>query len=395
MTNVNSGSSRWKPTGKPKNAPEADFVEADSVDASARRGEVDFYEPADDGAFAEAYEEYYDEAVVEDPAPRGRHSRPDAPGEEDSPVFNSMFDSGARRPETRGGSAAAGAAGAAGVAGAASAAGDIHDAEFEEVVEVEDDPRVTQRSEAAPAAAPVRGEAPRPSRAEPIEYSEEYEEYPEDDQPRGIPKRGLAMVLIAVAVLLGLWGLYALTQGNKDVQNTANDPGQTGQTVPTGAPAPGQSQAPGQDPNAPKDDADHNRDSQNRAPKDGREGDRREAGREGEGGNRGSIPAGEKMTADNEKINVYNNSTVSGLAADVADNLRGQGTEVGGVGNFNAETLEQTTVFFDPNTPGAEERARILADRVGGIARANIESLPEEAKKPDTITLIMVGPVEL
>lgn len=220
----------------------------------------------------------------------------------------------------------------------------------------------------------------------------EYEDVYEDDtEPRAIPKRGLAMVLIAVAVLLGLWGLYSLTQGDKDVTNTADNPTPTQEaqpapsTQPTGdAPA----SQPGVSPSGnPSENPSENR-SENRAPGEGRDGETRETGR-------APIGPGETMTAENETINVYNNSTVAGLAADVSDTLREKGTNVGEVGNLPNEVLEQNTVFFDPNTPGAEERARVLADRVGGVARANIDSLPAEARNPGSITLVVVEPVQL
>lgn len=207
--------------------------------------------------------------------------------------------------------------------------------------------------------------------------------YEDDAEPRAIPKRGLAMVLIAVAVLLGLWGLYSLTQGDKDVTNTADNPSPTQEAQP----APG-TQPTGDAPASQPGDNPSGNPSENRAPGEGRDGEASESGR-------APIAPGETMTAENETINVYNNSTVSGLAADVSDTLRGQGTNVGEVGNLPNEVLEQNTVFFDPNTPGAEERARVLADRVGGVARANIDSLPAGARNPGSITLVVVEPVQL
>nr|WP_305083453.1 MULTISPECIES: LytR C-terminal domain-containing protein [unclassified Corynebacterium] len=103
------------------------------------------------------------------------------------------------------------------------------------------------------------------------------------------------------------------------------------------------------------------------------------------------------MTAENETINVYNNSTVPNLAAEVSDQLKGQGVQVGEVGNIGEQqaVLEQNTVFFDPATPGAEERARVLADRVGGVARANDPTVPSEANNPGSLTLVLTGPVNL
>lgn len=220
----------------------------------------------------------------------------------------------------------------------------------------------------------------------------------------GVPKRGLAMILIAVALLLGLWGIYAMmqrggseeaaeqqqTQQNTDAQNgqdtnaAPQDPnGQDGQKRPD----PNAQNGNGQDGNRQDGNNQNGQGGQNQ--QDANNPDRDNAG--------GPAGAGQPMTADNETINVYNNSTVGNLAADVSGQLRGQGTNVGEVGNIGEQTvvLEQNTVFFDPATPGAEERARVLAERVGGVAKANDGTVPREAAKPGSLTLVLTGPVSL
>nr|WP_274708568.1 LytR C-terminal domain-containing protein [Corynebacterium meitnerae] len=103
------------------------------------------------------------------------------------------------------------------------------------------------------------------------------------------------------------------------------------------------------------------------------------------------------MTAENETVNVFNNSTVPNLAADVSGTLKDQGTRIGEVGNITEEQaiLQENTVFFDPATPGAEERARVLAERVGGVAKPNDATVPENAAKPGSLTLVLTGPVGL
>ena len=49
----------------------------------------------------------------------------------------------------------------------------------------------------------------------------------------GLPLRGLAMVLIAVAVMLGLWALYSMTSGDDDstVASESAQENSTGSTI--------------------------------------------------------------------------------------------------------------------------------------------------------------------
>lgn len=237
------------------------------------------------------------------------------------------------------------------------------------------------------------------------------------------PYRGLAMILIAVAVALGLWALYALTQGG-DSENTAAS-GDTDSTV---------SAEQGADGNAGTEGANgaNNAEGANRpegadrggAGDAGREGD---AAREGEGADRagdaardrdanrapaaadGADRAGDSSTSGRgaantpdapkaDVVNVYNNSTITGLAADVSEKLREDGTKVGvESGNIPEERmiLTETTVFFDPAVDGAEKKARDLADKVGGVARANVDTLPKEATEGGALTLVLTEQVNL
>ena len=97
------------------------------------------------------------------------------------------------------------------------------------------------------------------------------------------------------------------------------------------------------------------------------------------------------MTRENMTVNIYNNSAVSNLAERVSGQARENGFNLGEVGNIPGENaiFEQNTVLFDPNTPGAEDRARELADTIGGIALANDDRVPAEAKKPGSVTVVL------
>ena len=201
---------------------------------------------------------------------------------------------------------------------------------------------------------------------------------PENQSTSGLPLRGLAMVLIAVAVLLAMWGLYASTQNS-----SGDGDGGVGQasapateTVAT-QPADAQAGDTGTDPDAATEDE---------ADRDAADADRDDAD--------GTEPAGaEPRDVDRpapapapERLNVLNNSTVPNLAANVADRLRADGFEVGEVGNLPDHALPETTVFFQPGNAPAEQRARELADRVGGVAREYESFLPETTAGPNDLT---------
>ena len=313
------------------------------------------YETAGDGSFDEALDEYYEardayptdtdaeyEAAAAEPVARGKHHRRDEDElEEEYEDYEDDEDDRAAVPvgAIAGSGAVAAGAGAAGAAAAGSGAG----------------------------AGAVAG---------------------------GVPKRGLAMILIAVALLLGLWGIYAMTKDDSSDQATneqtnqsaqdgngqgTNGQGQAGQAS-QGATGQDQNQ---QDPNA----QNANGQDQNRGP-----GNENGAEEGANGANRANGANGANaMTAENQTINVYNNSAVPGFADRVAGQVRENGTKVGEVGNIPGESVifEQNTVLFDPATPGAEDRARELADKVGGIAIPNNDSIPAEAKKPGSLTLVL------
>ena len=83
------------------------------------------------------------------------------------------------------------------------------------------------------------------------------------------------------------------------------------------------------------------------------------------------------------------------LAADVADRMRADGYEVGEVGNLAEHILPENTVFFQPGNAEAEQRARELAERVGGVAREYEGFLPENTDGRNDLTLVLVNQVAL
>lgn len=229
--------------------------------------------------------------------------------------------------------------------------------------------------------------------------------------PGGLPLRGFAMVLIAIAVLLGLWAVYSLTQSD----DVAEQAGETQASQAPADPAEPAAPQPGDDAAGVPPEQDATTGAREDGPGDGQEGDDPAAGddaaadetadeahrdRDGDAVDSDTPAAaapggGAAPAAAPERLNVLNNSTVSNLAADVSEQLGEQGYELGEVGNFSDEIFPETTVFFTPGNADAESRARELASKLDGVARENVDSLPEETAGANDITLVLIGDVAL
>lgn len=244
-------------------------------------------------------------------------------------------------------------------------------------------------------------------------YEEPYEDAPAEraagGAEGGLPKRGLAMILIAVAALLALWGIWKLTQDDND--GTGEDAAPTSSTVigTPAAPAASPSQdpnapaaSPSQDPNAEATETvtdtvradEQNAQDPNAQPDQGAEGQPAPAP--------APAPAGATLDAASAQVYVYNNSGVPDLASRTADQLKGQFN----VANDSADAavmnmpeqvygvFPETYVFYDPAVPGAEQVAADVAGRVGGTARAKSDipdgaSLPEQANNREAVTVVL------
>lgn len=197
----------------------------------------------------------------------------------------------------------------------------------------------------------------------------------------GLPLRGLAMVLIAVAVMLALWALYAFTQDDSDASLAGSETPATGEQQAGQPSANGQAPAEGQTP------------AENQPAQPGSESEPPANGADGSAPAAAPAPApGPAAPAEAPKrVSVLNNSMVQGLAANISDRLKSEGYELGEVGNFNEEILPETTVFFPTGDEVAEREALSIADKIGGIARENIDSLPEEATRDRGLTVVLTN----
>lgn len=266
-------------------------------------------------------------------------------------------------------------------------------------------------------------------------YEEPYEGEPEDRRKAaaaggaaegGLPKRGLAMILIAVAALLALWGIWKMTQDDKggDGEGAATTSSTVVGTSPAAPAGDGAGQGgatPGAGQSADQDGAATGAEGQ-----PGQEGDRaddpnaqdpnaqdpnahRPEGAEGQGENGqpapAPAPAGAGLDNASAQVYVYNNSGTPELASRTADQLKGQYN----VANNSADAavmnmpeqvygvFPETYVFFDPAVPGAEQVAADIARRVGGAARAKGDlpegatSIPEQAANNSSAVAVVLA----
>ena len=225
-----------------------------------------------------------------------------------------------------------------------------------------------------------------------------------------MPLRGVAMVLIAVAVMLGMWALYSLTSDKDD--SAAGDGSGTGDATIT-APATGGAEGgePGsaaehgsQDQAGDKPGSDGATGEAQENSEDGAQADSTvdssadsaaENGAAGQGGN----AAGNRKQAD-IPVNVYNNSARVNYAADEAERLKSENFKVSEVGNLSGDvfTAPQTTIYFPEGDAAAENLAKeVAAQYYGGSVPAEaLAPYPAELKgdytKGDAVVVVLAVP---
>ncbi|CAB0661616.1 hypothetical protein FRC0316_01935 [Corynebacterium diphtheriae] len=140
------------------------------------------------------------------------------------------------------------------------------------------------------------------------------------------------MILIAVALMLGAWGVYSVTSDNSSSAPKTSTT-ETSEQTPAEKSAP---QAP-----AASDTPVPSAAPAEKAPAD--------------------KPADKPAAERPVPVRVLNNSTVQGLAAQVADTLRSHGIDVVEVGNLPDAVVPQTTVFYPA---GHQAQAQKIADQL-------------------------------
>lgn len=208
------------------------------------------------------------------------------------------------------------------------------------------------------------------------------------------------MVLIAVAVMLGMWALYAMTSdGSEDTAQDApaNDAAVSG-------PATGGTEGDAASTGGAEGDADKNKDAaENERPADADADSENaaEAGAErGENAEAGA-PAGNVDRPQAEiPVNVFNNSGRVNYAADEAERLKSEKFKVAEVGNISGDVLvaPQTTIFYPQGDAAAESLAKEVAAQYygGNVPAEAIAPYPAELTgdytKGDAVVVVLAVP---
>lgn len=208
-----------------------------------------------------------------------------------------------------------------------------------------------------------------------------------DIQPqRELPLRGVAMILISVALLLAMWGIYSMTGGKSaKVHNAASTDSAAASAVSIqpAAPAGPVTSAPGVP--APSSGAP----APASAPAGAAASGAVAPGTSGGAGTAGAAGAAGASTSAGDKsavtVHVLNNSTIQGLAAKAKEQLTRQGYRVGQVGNYSRSVVPQNTVYYTDN----EQQARELAEKVGGVAQQRPADLPSETAGPGSLVVVL------
>lgn len=208
-----------------------------------------------------------------------------------------------------------------------------------------------------------------------------------DIQPqRELPLRGVAMILISVALLLAMWGIYSMTGGKSaKVNNAASTDSAAASVAPAqpATPAGPATSAPGVP--APSSEAPAPASAPVGAPASGAAA----PGASGGSGAAGAAGAAGASTSAGDKsavtVHVLNNSTIQGLAAKAKEQLTNQGYRVGQVGNYSRSVVPQNTVYYTDN----EQQARELAEKVGGVAQQRPADLPAETAGPGSLVVVL------
>lgn len=210
-----------------------------------------------------------------------------------------------------------------------------------------------------------------------------------DIQPqRELPLRGVAMILISVALLLAMWGIYSMTGGKSaKVHNAASTDSAAASVAPAqpAAPAGPVTSAPGvpaPSSGAPAPASAPAGAAASGAAAPGASGGAGTAGAGAAGAAGASTSAGDKSAVT---VHVLNNSTIQGLAAKAKEQLTSQGYRVGQVGNYSRSVVPQNTVYYTDN----EQQARELAEKVGGVAQQRPADLPAETAGPGSLVVVL------
>lgn len=171
-------------------------------------------------------------------------------------------------------------------------------------------------------------------------------------EPSGPPLRALAMVLISLAILFAAIGALSLT-GSDDTEETASEPSTSAVEQAPAASNPSASNPSASNPSA-------SATSQSSAPTS-------------------------SVAPEDVEVRVLNNSNVSGLAAETAATLTGEGWTIAETGNYSESQVPSTTVYY-----GTASGAQAAAEKIAGQIGATAEARPTTLASYGTGVIVMV-----
>jgi hypothetical protein len=196
------------------------------------------------------------------------------------------------------------------------------------------------------------------------------------------PMRLAGVALLGVAVIAAIIGIVTAVSGDGGGNNTA---------APTTPPPSGSasspassSQAPGTSSSAPAGTATP---SPTTSPGGGTGAPPATSGQAGAPttpGNNGGVPA-DQAAAKWVPVRVYNNSTISGLAARAAADLRADGWNVAEISNYPYGIIPTTTAFYTPGTD-EETAAKAIANWFNMKAEPRFEGIQDAS--PGVIVIV-------
>lgn len=191
-----------------------------------------------------------------------------------------------------------------------------------------------------------------------------------------MPVRGIAMILLAVAVLLLAWGVYAMTNSSSDTAADSNKTKSEQQrSVAPAAPATAASSALGSGAATP-------------APATPATPGTATPGASAPSSAPASVPApapapgaaqqgGAVVDASAVQVHALNNSTVQGLANRVADKLKAQGFTRVDSGNLPNEILPHSVAYYTPGNAAEEQAANSIAQNLKIKAQPRDDSVKD------------------
>ena len=215
---------------------------------------------------------------------------------------------------------------------------------------------------------------------------------PAVDEPSGPPYRAIAMVLLAAVVVAVGVGLVQLFGSDDDAGPTAAEA--TSQVEPNGQTqqgADGESGAAGADgagvPSAGNGEASANGADVAPGGADAPAPQPGDPAAPGQDRPAGQVPAGAVPDVTTVPVQIFNNSTVTGLAARTGEALRENGFAVGEVANMpsNRGVVPESTAFYGPG-PGEQQAAQAIAAQLGITAQPRPADLAGEA--PGVIVIV-------